>query len=121
MALAVKLIGAFILALSMLFVARPEWVRKMIVFLKPGKRIYWKGGLRLVAGAVLLAGSPQTSQPTIVIMLGSIFLMSGALFFVLGPGKIRSLLTWWEDCSPLALRLFSLMSAVVGALLIYCG
>lgn len=114
-----RLIGILILALGVLFTVRPQWMNKTIDFFGQGKRLYINGALRLVLGGIFLLSAPQCRLPGAAFFIGVLFILGGALIFVLGTEKTKSIIDHWKDLPAMAARLLALITVTFGAFILY--
>jgi len=121
MPVVIKIIGSVLVLLAVLYLIKPDVTKGLIGFFKEGKRLYLAGLLRLVLAVIFLLAASQCYVPAVIIVLGILFLLGGLLIFVLGPGKLRPMLEWWQRQSPLLLRIIGLITLAIGALIIYAA
>lgn len=115
----VLLLGILITGLGVVCLFVPQWLRRMLTFWETRKRIYLGGAIRLVLAAVLLTAAPQCASPTIITAIGILLLVSGLSLFLLGHGRLLTMLAWWKG-QPLSMfRLVGLVTAGLGTLILY--
>ena len=114
-----KLIGLAIFGLGIVFVIKPDWLKKLMDYLGEGNRLFYKAALRIVFGAILLLAAPQARVSPVLVTFGVLFILSGILMYALGLDKIKASLSWWKEISPTPLRLFALIPVFVGAMILY--
>ena len=90
----IKVIGIFILIMSILAVARPAVARTLVEFFKYKKRIYAGGVIRIVIGLLLVIASHSASIYQIPLAIGIFAFLVGyavfyAVFFVSSIGFLR--------------------------------
>lgn len=119
MVILVKLFGLIIVVLGVIFMIRPDAMKKYIAFWVKGKRLYAGGILSILIGIIALLAASQCKLVWFVVLIGILALIKGVLLFALGPEKWISKLNWWTTRSPAFLRLYSLMPITIGILLIY--
>ena len=79
------------------------------------------GGVRLVLGALVLAGSGTTTHPATVATAGALLAAAGAVFILLPRPRFEAVARWGLELSPGAIRLVSLAAAVLGGWLAYAA
>ena len=119
MDLVVKIIGIVIAAAGIVYLLKPDVMKRIMEFFKQGKRIYFAGLLRLVLAVIFLLAARECDITWVIVLFGILFLMGGVLIFILGPEKIRRILDWYQKQSVLFLRLLALIALAIGAIIIY--
>lgn len=118
MTIVVKLIGIVILTLGAAFISNPDIMKQCMVFWAKGKRLYLGAALSIIIGILLLFAALQCEIAWVVIVFGILAAIKGIIIFLLGPGKIASIIKWWTERPVKVLRLIGIISLVIGALLI---
>ena len=121
MPVVIKIIGAVLVLLAVLYLIKPDATKAIIGFFKKGKRMYIAGLIRLVLAVIFLLAARECHIPAVIIVLGILFLLGGLLIFVLGPARIRPMLEWFQRQSPVLLRVLGLITLAIGALIIYAA
>lgn len=121
MPVVIKIIGAVLVLLAVLYLIKPDVTKGIIGFFKKGKRLYLTGLLRLALAVIFLLAARECRTPAVIIVLGILFLLGGLLIFVLGPEKLRPMLEWFQRQSPILLRALGLISLAIGAVIIYAA
>lgn len=88
---AVAAIGLLTAALSTLMIASPAVISRAILAF--GSKPYFHAAeivIRLVLGAVLVAGASQTLHPRVVAAFGYVLVAVGAGLVILGPSRHRA-------------------------------
>jgi len=101
------------------YLLRPDIIKKLMVFFKKGKRIYFAGLIRFALAVVFFVAARECRYPWIIFACGIIFLISGFLIFMLGPEKIRRILDWYEQQPALIFRVIALIVLAFGAIIIF--
>ncbi len=115
----VKVISVLLMALGILFVVKPELIKKVLAFFQEGKRLYLAGTVRVVIGGVLLFAAAEARVIGAMVILGLLFVTAGILIFVVGPEKLKILLKWWEEMPLWVCRIIGLFPVFFGALILY--
>lgn len=116
--IAIKSIGILIALMGIVYLLRPDIIKKLMKFFKKGKRIYFSGVLRLALAVVFLVGAHECRYFKIIFASGIIFLVGGLLIFLLGPEKIRKILDWYQEQSILIFRVIAVIILVFGVIII---
>ena len=121
MSFAVRIIAIVFILLGVLYLAKPELVKRILEFFKQGKRIYIVGVIRLILAVVFLLAAQQCNVPWAIGVFGILLLVSGVMIFIIGDQKLKAWLQWWQKQSLLLLRVLSLLAIAFGLLIIYCA
>jgi uncharacterized protein YjeT (DUF2065 family) len=116
--IAIKSIGMLIALMGIVYLLRPDIIKKLMKFFGKGKRIYFSGILRLALSVVFLVGARECRYFTIILASGIIFLVGGLLIFLLGPEKIRKILDWYQEQPALIFRIIAVIVLVFGVIII---
>jgi uncharacterized protein YjeT (DUF2065 family) len=116
--IAIKSIGMLISLMGIVYLLRPDIIRKLMRFFKKGNRIYLAGILRLALAVVFLVAARECRYPWIIFVSGVIFLAGGLLIFLLGPEKIRKMLDWYQEQPTLIFRVIALIVLAFGVIII---
>lgn len=111
--------GWFVVAIGAWVLVLPDGlVRLADVFLTP-VGLWVAVGLRLTFGALLWVAAPDARTPRIFKVLGAIVFVSGLALPVIGLGRMQAVAGWGAGLDSLALRLVALVTAGVGAFVIW--
>ncbi len=121
MGVAIAIIGA---VFSLLGVAGLVAPTRMAVAINDGfatspVKIYGWAGIRILLGTILILGASGTAFPTLIRFIGVMLILKAALVPVLGLDRVRSLLSWLQDCPPLLMRSLYLLVVLFGAFLVW--
>jgi len=119
MNIVIKILGIFFVLIGIVFLLRPDVMKRLMEFIKKGKRIYFAGVIRFVLAIVFLLGASECYQKLVIAAFGILFLMSGLLIFILGPEKIRRMLDWYQKQPILLLRVMAVIVLAFGAIIVY--
>ncbi len=117
----IKIIGIIVIVLGIAYLVKPGIMKWLLEFFKKGSSIYIAGLLRFVLGVVFLLAARECSKPTIIGVLGVLFLLGGFLIFILGPKRTRPILEWWQRKPEWVMRALALLTAAFGVLIIYAA
>ena len=96
-----------------LFPARYAGLAQALLARRDAKAI--AGGVRLVLGALILAGAPAARHPTAVAVLGGLLVAVGAALLLLPRPRFDALARWGVGLPTGAVRLASLAAVALGA------
>ncbi|UCF15933.1 MAG: hypothetical protein JSW59_00445 [Phycisphaerales bacterium] len=119
MDIAIKSLGTIITLVGVVYLLRPELLKRLMNFFKKGKRIYLPGLLRLTLAVIFFLGARECRYPWVIFASGIIFLTGGLLIFTLGPQRIRWILDWYEEQPTLVFRVIALVVIIFGAIVIF--
>jgi len=77
----IKIVGVLIILISILYLAKPDIIKKLMQFFKKDYRVYLIALVRFVLAVIFLLAATQCHHPRIVTAFGILFLISGLLFF----------------------------------------
>ena len=83
--------------------------------------LYGVAAARLLAGAVLLGGASQTRAPTVLRILGGLFVLNGLITVFLGLHRAEALLAWAVSQSSAVIRLGAAVALAVGVFIVYAA
>lgn len=114
----IKSLGIIISLMGLVYLLRPDIIKKLMNFFKKDKRIYLPGVLRLALAVVFLVAARERRYPWIIFASGIIFLAGGLLIFLLGPERVRKILDWYQEQSTLIFRVIALIVLIFGLIII---
>jgi len=117
----VKAIGIILLVVGAIFAAKPALMRAFIDFAKVDKRYYAGGVIRIICGALLLASIPKVAFPWVTGAVGGLMLIGGVLLFVIGERRVHGIMEWFLSKKDDVLRVFPVIGALIGVVLIYAA
>ena len=121
MAIAVRVVGIVFVFASLVYLLKPDVMKRILEFFKHGKRLYIAGLIRFALAIVFLLGASRCQRPWVIIVFGILFIIGGLLIFVLGPEKLRGWLEWWQRQPSLLLRVLAVVALAAGAIIIYAA
>lgn len=119
MGMLVRAIGIFMVAMGMMIVVNPMVAKRMMVFWRQGKRIYFGGAIRILLGIIFLFHAPQAKSAMAMTMLGVLALLGGIIIIILGPKRAGLIIEHWQSKPDSFLRLLSLTILAFGSLVIF--
>ena len=119
MGVAVAAIGVMVGIVGVIGVVSPAIVSAALDGLKfSPPKMYGLAVARLVIGVVLILGASSTASTMLVQVIGAILILRAAAIPILGLDRIRSLIEWWQACSPLFMRILFLAGTAFGVFLV---
>ena len=117
----VVLVGLMISAVAVLLLIMPEKLRDLLHrFLGPN----WLplvSALRIVIGLMFILAAPYTRLPILVSVIGGVAIVAGIVILLLGVRRTQLLADWWLARSNTTLRLWAVIAALFGGLLVWAG
>jgi hypothetical protein len=114
-----KLIGILIAALGIVYLVSPKVMQQFIAFFEKEKRVYIAAVCRFIFGIIVLLAATEARFPGVAVILGLVFLLGGVIIFAVDTEKMKALLKWYQECSPLVLRLLAVFIIIFGVLIVY--
>jgi len=119
MEIIVKIVGILIVLIGIVFLLKPGVMKRLMNFIKKGKRIYFATVIRFTLAIIFLLGAGECYQKWIIAAFGILFLISGLLILILGPEKIRQILEWYQKQPVLIFRVIAVIALACGAVIVY--
>jgi len=117
----IKVIGTVIVAVGLMYMIRPEFLRKIIRFFAVGRRIYFSAIIRFILAVVFVLGARQCGVTWVILLFAVIFLLSGLLVFMLGLENVRTILEWYYQQPAMLLRVVAAIVLAVGLIIVYAA
>jgi uncharacterized protein YjeT (DUF2065 family) len=121
MAAAVRVAGIVLVFAALVYLLKPDLMKRILKFFKKGNRLYTAGLIRLVLAIVFFLSASRCQRPWVIIAFGTLLLIGGLLIFVLGPEKLRGWVEWWQRQPSLFLRVLAIVRLAAGAVIIYAA
>ncbi len=119
MEIIVKIAGILIVLIGIVFLLKPGVMKRLMEFIKKGKRVYFAAVIRFALAIIFLLGAGECYQKWIIAAFGILFLISGLLILILGPEKIRNILEWYQKQPVLIFRVIAVIALACGAVIVY--
>jgi uncharacterized protein YjeT (DUF2065 family) len=119
MLIIVRIIGAVISLAGLTFLIRPAPMKKFISYMKEANRIYVIGVLRLVFGAVFILAAPQAGCGAMIMVIGILMVIGGALIFALGRDRVKAVMERYLNMPDSSMRLFAIVPVLLGILILF--
>ncbi|MFH1370058.1 MAG: hypothetical protein ABII09_02050 [Planctomycetota bacterium] len=117
----IKAIGTFIAGMGLVYLIRPDVIRKIMQFFSKGSRLYLAAVARFVLAIVFFLGARECKVTWLIVTFGVIFLMSGLLIFMLGLEKARGIINWYLEQTNLIFRFLAIIVLGVGLIIVYAA
>lgn len=118
MLLIVKLISAAIIVFGCFLMLRPKTLKKVIGYVKEGKRMYVSAFLKVVLGILLMLQAAQCRVEWIVLLVGVISAVSGVLTFVIKKEIVLSIMNRIETISVKTVYFIGIICLALGVVLV---
>jgi uncharacterized protein YjeT (DUF2065 family) len=119
MQILIKIIGILIILEGILFLLKPEFLKKILEFISRGKRVYIAAGIRIVLGIVFLLAASHCRIIWVIIVLGLLLLISGIVMLTMKLDRLKTMINWWLAKSEVFLRIMAVVVAAVGIVILY--
>jgi len=119
MAIVIRIIGIFFIAVAIIYFLKPNVLKGIMQFFRQGKRLYLAGLIRFILAIVFLVAARECDITWVIVAFGILFIISGLLIFLLGLEKTKSIIDWYQKQSVLFLRVLALIALTLGAIIIY--
>ena len=117
----VKAMGLLIACLSSIFIYCPQVGRAAIGFCREGIRLYVAAALRVVIGVLLIAASFSCGIPKVVLAIGIVAAVAGAVAIGLGLRRMRGVVDYVAARPDNALRLLGTIALLFGVALVFAA
>jgi len=117
--LVIKSLGMLFTLMGIVYLLRPEIIKKLMGFFKKGKRIYFAGLIRFALAVIFFIAARECRYFWIIFASGLIFLTGGLLIFILGPEKIRRIFDWYEEQPAIIFQVIAMIVLVFGIIVIF--
>lgn len=115
----IALIGIFVVFEGILFLARPDMLKKVLSFFMEGKRLYAGGVIRAVLSVLFLTLANKCVHSWLIIIFGIIFLVGAIFIFSMELRKLKKMLNWWFSQKDYIIRLVGIAAMLIGLLIVY--
>jgi len=117
----IKSLGIAFVVIAVVYLLEVRILRRIMQFLKKGKRLYLAAIIRLALAIVFLLGARECNITWVIFAFGILFLVSALLIFILGTERLRPIIDWYLKQSDLLLRVIALITLAAGVIIIYCA
>ncbi|MDP8261771.1 MAG: hypothetical protein P9M13_00530 [Candidatus Ancaeobacter aquaticus] len=119
MLLLIKIISIVIICFGITFVISPKMLKKFVLNMKEGNKLYTIGVIRIFVGTILLLSASNCKWEGVIIVIGILLLIGGISIFAMGLERCRNVLDWYQERSEPFLRLVACLPILVGILILY--
>lgn len=117
----VKLLGIAILALGIIFILKPEQMKKWLRFWIAENHLYMGGLLNILIGIILVIAAPRCDLPWVIAIFSVLSFTKGVAIFILGRQKMTVFAEKYAKKPVKALRRYTVLALVFGVLLIWAA
>jgi len=117
----IKIIGMVIAGIGLVYLIRPDVLRKLLSFFKNRPLLYIGALLRFALAVVFLLAARECDLMWVIALFGILFLISGLMPFLLGVSRSRSILSRVAEQPVVVLRIVGIVVLVVGLIIVYAA
>ncbi len=121
MSLFVIAVGVFITVMAGLFVVMPARMRAFMRGFISSRQLHLAAMIRIIIGMIFILQAPDSDQPTLLMLLGLLFMLAGVMIPVLGVKRVHWLSSWWLEKPESVLRGWGVLAFVFGSIVIWTG
>lgn len=121
MANIVWIIGALTAVWGVSAVIMPGWMKACIEFIFKKRLAYLAVAMKIIGGVVFLVFARECNIPWFILTIGLLTAGGSILFCLLPFTKIQAYLQWWLNRPLWLYRLWGVLAAAFGGLLMYAG
>jgi hypothetical protein len=114
----IRIIGIVVILMALLYMARPDALRRLLGFFRKGNRIYLQALVRFALAVLFFVSARECKNFWVIFIFGILFLISGILILLLGPRRFEPILLWWQAQSPWILRFLGVIMLAVGIIIV---
>ena len=121
MSAVVVMVGILILLFSISIFIAPATLQRLLQVFMERRWWHYAMAIRIVIGILFLIAAPDTHAPSVVRALGIIFILAGAAIPIMGVARIERLVHWWLARSEGTFRVWAIVAAGFGMLIMWSG
>jgi uncharacterized protein YjeT (DUF2065 family) len=118
MTFAAPFIGLLIVVQGLVGLAAPEFFARLIGEIQTPPIIYAAAFVRVLIGAILLRAARTSRAPKLLMLLGILIVIGGALTPVFGVQFGQLILGWWSQSTAIV-RYFGVAAVAIGSFILY--
>jgi len=115
----VKLIGIAVLALGIIFLLKPDQMKKWLRFWIAENHLYLGGLLNILIGIIFVIAAPRCDLPWIIAIFSILSFTKGIAIFILGRQKMTAFAEKYAKKPVKLLRRYTVLALAFGVLLIW--
>ncbi len=115
----VRFIGVLLALIGIGVFVKPDILRQMISFAKKPKRVYWSCGVKTLIGIIFLLAALQCKVPLVIAIFGILFASTIVICMMMKEKGMKAWIEFWEGRPDVVLRIWSLITLAIGALIIF--
>lgn len=119
MQVVVRSLGIIFALIGTAYLLRPDIIKRLMIFFRKGKRIYFAGILRFALAVVFFTGARECRYPWVIYFFAMVFLISGLLIFTLGAEWIGRMFDWYQEQSYMIFEFIAFVVVMTGVFVIY--
>jgi len=117
----IQIIGIVFVIIAIVYFLKPDALKHMMQFFKKGRRLYLAGLIRFALAVVFLLAAGDCRSTKVIAAFGILFIIAGLLIFTLGLERLKAILDWYQQQSPLIFRVIALIALAIGVIIIYAA
>ena len=115
----VALVGCVLVATGLLGIAQPHLMLTWVLGCSVDVRFYVTIGTRVLLGLLFIFAAPKCRLPRFIRTIGIIALVAGLVYFLLGRGRLDSLVQWMFGQPGAFIQLLYAAAVLFGGVLVY--
>jgi hypothetical protein len=121
MSAVVVIVGLLILGIGIVILISPVKLKRILHIFLQRQWWYFVTVIRILMGILFVMAASETRAPSFVGAVGIMFILAGVAIPLVGFARIERLAHWWLQRSAGILRLWALVAAAFGAVVLWCG
>jgi uncharacterized protein YjeT (DUF2065 family) len=117
----IKIIGMIIAGIGLVYLIRPDVLRKLLGFFKKRSLLYIGALLRFALAVVFLLAARECDLMWVIASFGILFLISGLMPFFLGVSRSSSILSRVAGQPVVVLRILGAVVMTFGLIIVYAA
>lgn len=117
----IKVIGTVIVCIGLVYLIKPEILKGFMRFFSKGSRLYVAALVRFALAIIFFLGARECDITWVIVVFGSIFLLSGLLIFMLGIEKAKGIINWYLEQPSFMFRVVASIVLCVGLIIVYAA
>ena len=117
----IKVIGTVTVAMGLVYLVKPEFLRGIMRFFSEGRRMYFAALVRFALAVTFFMGARKCGITWVILLFGALFLLSGILIFLLGVERSRAIINWYRQQPKFVFRMLALVVLGAGLIIVYAS
>ncbi len=116
-----KLIGLLIVIMGLLSLVNTELLKKLVEYFKEGNRLYVSMVIKALIGLILFVSASTARMPSIIYVIGLLYILGPVVGLILGVEKMKKLLDWWAGQTEKVYKSWAIGAMVFGCVIIFAA